>query len=71
MIESDAHKATRLREDGWPAVKILSALGYPGYGCSFAGRVLDRVRVGVAPQWAISVEFDVDRLAELKRGVTR
>lgn len=70
-METDAHKVARLVEDGWPAAKILSALGYPGYGTRFAVCVLKLVLDGVAPGHAIDRVYHADREAERLTGSAR
>lgn len=71
FAETDSHKVARLVEDGWPAAKILSALGYPGYGCRFAVSVLKLVLDGVAPAHAIERTYHADREAERLSGAVR
>lgn len=42
-MESPAETAERLWAEGWSTSRILSALGYPGYGDAFAAKIIAMV----------------------------
>jgi hypothetical protein len=60
LPELPAETVARLRAKGWGPAKILSGMGYPGYGAKFAARVLDRVAVGNVSV-AIAIDNELGR----------
>jgi hypothetical protein len=53
--ELPAATIARLQAKGWGPVRILSALGHPGYGAKFARRAVALIAEGnVSPYIAIS-----------------
>lgn len=60
--ETDAEKVARLRAAGRGPVRILSALGHPGYGVAFARQALARMdRYGLTAHEAVYGGRDAQR----------
>jgi hypothetical protein len=60
--ESDLDKVARLRAKGLTAGRILSALGYPGYGRAYAGLVLaNMAEFGLTAHEAVFGGLEADR----------
>ncbi len=60
--ETDAEKIARLRAKGWGPTRILSGLGYPGFGVAFSRRAIDKIeRYGLTAGEAVYGGVDAQR----------